>query len=642
MSDPKSVQPEEAGREDGDDESTNIVDPSFETLLDYLARTRGFDFRVYKRAALMRRFAKRLKIVDVDDFAAYADYLEVHPDEFAHLFNAVLINVTAFFRDPSSWTFVQDEVVPKILAHKGPDEPVRVWTAGCASGEETYSIAMVLAEAMGPEAFHGRVKIYGSDIDDDALRTARAGSYEFKRMKAVPERYGEKYFEIQRDRAVFNSQLRRSIIFGRHNVVQDAPISRLDLLICRNTLMYFNAETQAQVLTRFNFALSDTGYLFLGRAEMLIAHSKVFSPVNLGHRIFMRSAGSARERLAPSVRDAVAPAFVTPNRLRDAAVEHSPLAILGVDITGTLVLANARARALFGLASRDVGQPFSNLKLPQSPVDLRPLIQAAYGDGLPVVVSGGDLRSSVEAEQRRVHVQPLRDEDGNPEGVIIAFEDLSHQHRLQVDVARAEGEIKRLQEDLEATSEELESTTGELETTNEELQSSNEELETTNEELQSANEELETMNEELSSTNEELQATNEELRQRSTEADRASGFAESILEGMQIGVVVLDGSLRILNWSARAEDLWGLRADEVRGQSLMGLEIGLPLDQLRQPMRSVLAGDGAREALSIEATNRRGKKIQCRVTLSPLVADGHGPDGVIILMEERDPGPERS
>src|SRR5262245_61494648 len=260
----------------------------FDALLEYLSRTRGFDFRVYKRAALTRRFEKRLDAVKVSGFEEYMDYLEVHPEEFAKLFNTIMIKVTSFFCDRASWTFIREEVVPRIMAHTNAGEPIRAWTAGCASGEETYTLAMILADALGPDQFSTRVKIYASDIDDDALAQARSGSYDAHRIGTVPEDLLEKYFETHRDRWVFRSDLRRSVIFGRHNIVLDAPISRLDLLVCRNTLMYFNAETQAQILNRFHFALSERGYLFLGRAEMLVTHTGLFTPLNLRHRVFNR------------------------------------------------------------------------------------------------------------------------------------------------------------------------------------------------------------------------------------------------------------------------------------------------------------------------------------------------------------------
>jgi two-component system CheB/CheR fusion protein len=194
--------------------------------------------------------------------------------------------------------------------------------------------------------------------------------------------------------------------------------------------------------------------------------------------------------------------------------------------------------------------------------------------------------------------------------------------------------VRKSRELIQSTNEQLQSSNEELETTNEELQSSNEELETTNEELQSTNEELETMNEELQSTNEELQAVNEELRQRTDEANRANSFLESVLSSLHSGAVVLDQNFNVSVWNERAEDLWGLRAEEVRGKSLFRLDIGLPLIDLRDPIRACLTGDSDHEQRVVEAVNRRGKKIKCRISCSPLVSSGKRRDGVILLMEE--------
>ena len=239
----------------------------FVRLLDYLKVSRGFDFSGYKISSLIRRVQKRMQQVGVSEYGAYLDYLEVHPDEFAPLFNTVLINVTAFFRDAPAWQGLAEQVLPRILEEKPPDEPIRCWSAGCASGEEAYSVAMLLAEALGEHEYRRRVKIYATDADEEALSTARQGSYPEACAKDVPPELLARYFEKSNDRYVFRPDLRRSLIFGRHDLVQDAAISRIDLLICRNTLMYFNAETQARILARFHFALHRNGYLFLGRAE---------------------------------------------------------------------------------------------------------------------------------------------------------------------------------------------------------------------------------------------------------------------------------------------------------------------------------------------------------------------------------------
>ncbi|HEX9787241.1 MAG TPA: protein-glutamate O-methyltransferase CheR, partial [Candidatus Binatia bacterium] len=211
----------------------------FEQLLEYLRQNRGFDFSGYKRPSLMRRVTKRMQSVNIESFPEYLDYLEVHPEEFTALFNTILINVTSFFRDDETWKFLAETVLPQIISVKKDDVPLRIWSAGCASGEEAYSVAMLMAEALRKEGLHAKVKIYATDADEEALITARQAVYGEKDVQAVPPELREKYFERVNGRYVLNAELRRSVIFGRHDLVQDAPMSHLDLLVCRNTLMYF-------------------------------------------------------------------------------------------------------------------------------------------------------------------------------------------------------------------------------------------------------------------------------------------------------------------------------------------------------------------------------------------------------------------
>lgn len=263
-------------------------DQEFEALLEYLRQRRGFDFTGYKRTSLRRRVSKRMNMVGIENFRDYLDYLEVHPDEFTNLFNTILINVTAFFRDASAWDYLAQEVIPRIVEGRAADEPIRVWSAGCASGEEAYTLAILLAEALGPEQFRHQVEIYATDVDEEALAQARQASYSPKALEPLPVELRARYFEALENRYVFRPDLRRAVTFGRHDLVQDAPISCLDLLVCRNTLMYFNAETQGRILGRFHPALNDNGFLFLGRAEMLLTRTNLFTPVDLKHRIFIR------------------------------------------------------------------------------------------------------------------------------------------------------------------------------------------------------------------------------------------------------------------------------------------------------------------------------------------------------------------
>lgn len=613
--------------------ATSSKDPAFEALLTYLRQSRGFDFTGYKRSTLMRRVHKRIQTLGLAEFSDYLDYLEVYPEEFNSLFNTILINVTAFFRDLTAWDHLKNQVLPILIASKNSKDPLRIWSAGCASGEEAYTLAILMAENLGPEQFRQRVKIYATDVDQEALNLARQATYSHKDIEEVPELLRYKYFESTGNgRFVFRLDLRRSVIFGRHDLLQDAPISRLDLLVCRNTLMYFNAEAQGRVLARFHFALNDTGYLFLGKAEMLLTHTNIFNPIDLRYRIFTKvSPTNIRDRLLVLAQagDEEASNRLSRNiRLRESAFDTTPMAQIVIDLNGNLVLANEEARILFNLSIRDLGRPFHELELSYRPVELRSLIERAYTDRRPVQLTNVE-RYLPDATRQYLDLKilPLQDNGNNFLGVSISFTDITRYTQIQE-------ELQHSRQELETTSEELQSTNEELETTNEELQSTNEELETTNEELQSTNEELETMNEELQSTNEELQTINNELSDRTTELNRSNTFLRSILGSLETGVVVIDTNFNILIWNYRVEDLWGLRTDEVLGNSLFGLDIGLPVDKLRIPLREVLSGRSQLQQLVLEATNRRGRTIQCYITCTPF--RGSEIEGVILMMADTD------
>jgi two-component system, chemotaxis family, CheB/CheR fusion protein len=613
--------------------------PDLESLLDYLKRTRGFDFTGYKRASLERRIAKRMEAIGTTSFGDYLDYLEVHPEEFSGLFNTVLINVTHFFRDTSTWEFVASTIVPDLIARHEGGTPLRIWSAGCASGEEAYTLAMIFAEALGLDAFRDRVKIYATDVDEDALAKARLATYTEREVADVPPEFLERYFDAPdaAGRRVFRKDVRRHVIFGRHDLIQDAPISRVDLLVCRNTLMYFNAETQAKILGRFQFALNDHGVLFLGRAETLMTHASTFAPLDLKHRVSTKLPsrnGHLRTRLLAAVHNGdnatEAPAGDR-TRIREAALDAAANAQMIIDANGGLAFANHHARRLFGLSASDIARPLQDLKISYRPLELRSLIDQVSISRRAVVIREVEwLVAPDDVRWLDVHVAPLTDADGHALlGVSISFVDVSVGRRLRAELEQATHE-------LETAYEELQSTNEELETTNEELQSTVEELETTNEELQSTNEELETMNEELQSANEELQTTSDETRLRSDELNEVNGFLESILTSLRAAVVVVDADLKVLVWNQRAEDMWGLRAEEARGKHILGLDVGLPIERLKQPMRACLTdGDGdGHTSLTLEAINRRGRPIQCQITTTPLRTRSKTVHGVILVIED--------
>jgi two-component system, chemotaxis family, CheB/CheR fusion protein len=339
-------------------------DARLEALLEHLRDARGFDFSGYKRATLQRRIVKRMSEVGVESYEAYVDYLEANPREFAELFNTILINVTGFFRDPEAWDYLQRETIPELIASIPDEEPIRVWSAGCASGEEAYTAAIALLEALGEEQFKRRVKIYATDIDEEALAEARAAVYSEKSLEEMPAQLRERYF-VENGRGFgFRPDLRRSVIFGRNELLQDAPISRIDMLICRNVLMYFTVDAQTRILGQLNFALRDRGFLFLGKSEMLVRHSDYFTPVDIKWRVFKRiPRRNFGERLGQVIGDSAIGDDAVARRnatLREAAASIGPTARLIVDSQRFLVDVNQRATELFPIGPADLGRTSSS------------------------------------------------------------------------------------------------------------------------------------------------------------------------------------------------------------------------------------------------------------------------------------------
>jgi two-component system CheB/CheR fusion protein len=605
-------------------------DPSFERLLSYLKESRSFDFTGYKRASLMRRVEHQMQQVNVPSFDEYYDYLQVHPDEFTALFNTILINVTGFFRDEEAWALLTGTVLPGVLAAIG-DQPIRVWSAGCATGQEAYSFAMVLAEALGRSAFRERVKIYATDVDEDALTVARQATYTDKELRGLPDGFLDRYFEASNGRYAFVKDLRRNVIFGRNDLVQDAPISRIDLLACRNALMYFNAETQSKVVSRLGFALKPEGVLFLGKAEMLLNHTATFEPLDLKRRFFRKLARAVAT-------DGASP---LPNRpglgatavdeslqaLRTEAFLTSPVAQLVVDEQDRLALINHRAATLLALSERDIGRPFQDLEVSYRPAELRSHLATVREKRTSAWLRDVDWhRSANERLIFDIQLVPLADAQARLLGTAFMFNDVSRFRQLQ-------DELEATNRQLETAYEELQSTNEELETTNEELQSTVEELETTNEELQSTNEELETMNEELQSMNDELQATNEELRERTREITSLNLFMESILGSLDAAVIVLNREQLVQVWNRQAEDLWGLREDEAVGAHFLTLDSGLPTEQLKPLIRDVISGGETAAELQVQAINRRGRATALLITVTPLMSGPDEPAGALVLMQ---------
>ena len=532
-------------------------DGTLKELLQELADQRNFDFRGYKKTTLERRLRRRMFELNLGDYAEYGEYIRRHPDEINELLNTLLINVTEFFRDPPAWEILRHEILPPVLKRLKPGHSFRAWSAGCASGEEPYSIAIVLAEHFGPRIQEYDIKIYATDIDEEALNSARRGEYSQDAVRRVPAEWREKYFQGKGLLRV-NREIRRLVIFGRCNLIQDAPISHVNLLVCRNILIYFDSELQKQILTRLHYALEPGGVLFLGKSESQLTNSQLFQRLNSRWRIFERvtTVPALDERVERTeVGESRGVQTSRPGQELDGVRQQYGYLLetlrIGIFVLGpdeNIMQHNTAAMTLCGLPPANlVGkrQPDTDLflRLP----DLEPQLHATRLNNESTRFQAR-VKFGLEERLIEVSIRPLTDDNGQRNGTIIYLEDQTVQEKLQTTV-----------EELESTSEELQSANEELETTNEELQSTNEELETTNEELQSTNEELETTNEELQSLNEELETTNQELEERTKELDLANSVYAQTLEKIRLPVMLVNPERRIEFWNAMALRLFGFK-----------------------------------------------------------------------------------
>ena len=609
---------------DGDDGATEQVSQEiaadFRALLEKLRTRHNFDFREYKEGSLARRIRARMAQVRVGSFADYSQFLDAHPAEHVALFNTVLINVTTFFRDPEAWKTLAEEVIPRLVEEASESRMLRIWSAGCSSGEEPYSVAMLLAEHLGEAANDYSVKIYGTDVDEDALTAARHALYRTEQLKEVPDRLLDRYFTRDGQLYRFRRDIRRWCIFGSHNFTQAPPLSHIDLVVCRNVLIYFSAELQERILTRFHYAIREDGFLFLGRSESLLPRSRLFGPVHLKWRIFQRVPSAARQAEAVLPEAAAVPQAVAlartdataPATRVQRALEALPSGVLVIDMSETILSWNPAAEALFDIpVASALARKFRDLDVSYRVEGLRARIEDVKARHAP---SRMDDVTFTRRDGDIVHVDitiaPLFEGYRLIGVVVYAVEATEH--------ARLKEQMARIAEQHATAIEELQSTNEELETTNEELQSTNEELETTNEELQSTNEELETTVEELQAANSELGALNAELEGRSGELKRLDAYHVSLLNSMGSSIFVTDPALVVTSWNQGSERMWGLRAEQAVGRDLAALPLGEMVRVLRPALDAALKRQTTVDVPDVPYALPGGEVRMARVKIVPL------------------------
>jgi two-component system CheB/CheR fusion protein len=574
------------------------------------ART-GHDFSEYRDRTFQRRIQRRMQVTQIEKLEDYVARLEQEPDEVGALFRDLLIGVTGFFRDPAVFAALQATVMPQIFAGRGEADEVRIWVPGCATGEEAYSLAILCAEWLARLPARPRILIFGTDIDAAALAVARAGRYPAPLLKDLsPERIA-RFFTAEAGTYRVTKELREMCIFSTHSVVRDPPFSRLDLVSCRNLLIYFKAQLQDQVIPLFHYALRPGGFLFLGLSENVSRFAELFQPVDRKNRIFQGCGLVARVNVPlgpflPCARDngVFANSKESAPRYRTVALRQFSAAILE-NFAPVYVITDDKGEALYFSAGigkylqTAAGPPSRDILAMARPglrTDLRTALRRARETGqrvtcerIPAEINGG-------VQLIGLVVQPLTDANETAYGIVFIDQGPIRPSGAGDEHAPSESDAKLqlIERELQETCEQLQSTIEELETANEEFRSSNEELVSVNEELQSTNEELETSKEELQSVNEELQTVNAELHSKVEELDRANADLHNFIQSTQIPTVFLDRNLVIRNFTPTITSIFALIPSD-RGRPLADIASRIDYPEIEDDMRRVLGGGEAVE-----------------------------------------------
>lgn len=594
----------------------------------------GHDFSQYKEKTLVRRIQRRMQILQIDAIPDYVERLRKEPSECELLFHELLIGVTGFFRDPPAFDALEKEVIPHLIHNKGADDTVRVWIPACATGEEVYSIAILLKEAVGRRDAGPRFQIFATDIDERAIAAARAARFRKSQLADMPDARREQWFVADGDHWCPVKEIRELCIFSTHSVIKDPPFSKLDLIACRNLLIYLDSQLQERLIRTFHYALAPGGYLFLGTSENVTRQGKLFATLDQKHRIFQRRDVPAS---LPSVSSSTGtePAAAAADRstaLAENGIEksarrlmekHAPAYVV-VDANHDVLRFSGQTEKYLaptpGAASLNL---FSLIRR-----GLRPAARAALAKAVTTRQPVTHEALAIEVDGRRqlvdLVVEPLSDSSAGLS--IVAFLDRRPPTGGYVSTEDSQAHsADALEKELRTTRERLEATVDQLETSNEEMKSANEEYQSVNEELQSTNEELETSKEEMQSINEELQTVNAELNSKNNTLVRLNSDLKNLLDSTQIATLFLDRQLRIKNFTPTMTDLFHLR-DGDRGRPVTEIVSRFSYDGLRKDASRVM-----RDLSTLERTVRvHGDGLVFLMRLRPYRTVDNVIDGVVI------------
>ena len=566
-----------------------------------LRNVTSHDFHGYKKGTFLRRVQRRLQVLQIDDLDAYIARLRGDRGEVQDLFQDLLIGVTQFFRDPQEFEVLEGEI-PRLFEGKGPEDAFRVWVLGCATGEEAYSMAILLREHMATLVQPPQVQIFATDLDARALGLARAGRYADSIAGHIRSDRLERWFTREGDTYCVSKELREMCIFSPHNVIKDAPFSRIDILSCRNLLIYLNTDIQSRVIPIFHFSLRSSGVLFLGNSENVTRHQKLFAAIDRKRRVFRRLETATRVipdfPLTSRVRATEPVDFLRSepppprlsgsiSRLAETIAERYSPAYVVIDSQGDVLHFSGRTGRFLEPVAGAASLNLLNLVHRDLRIDLRSALHRAVSEARRIELPRLVLRQDESAIGVIVVVEPVG--AGDVTSLMVLFQDTGPVPDGSTGGDRLEDgdHVERLEAELKLTRDRLQAAIEELESTNEELKSSNEEYQSINEELQSANEEMETSKEELQSVNEELQTVNGELGHRVAELGRANSDLKNLLEATQIATLFLDNDIRVRSFTPSAVEIFHLLDTDV-GRPLGHVVSRVAYPELQEDVQRVL------------------------------------------------------
>lgn len=615
------------------------------------------DFVDYKVATIRRRIMRRMNINRVDELRDYVKLLHRNPQEVESLYRDVLINVTSFFRNPEVFHSLHEVVYPKILANRPPSEPVRVWVPGCSTGEETYSHAISLVETLSDLRIEVPIQIFGTDLSENAIQRARAGVYKESIANEVSEVRLRRFFHKVPGGYQISKSIRDMCVFARQNVFSDPPFSRMDLISCRNVLIYLSPVLQKKVIPIFHYALKPNGFLLVGNTEGLLGSgAEIFDLVDRKSKIYQKKAvpspvtfgltiggghesaeGRPERPHVPGKEDELAktPADVQREADRLLLSKYVPSAVV---VNDELDILQSRGRTSRYLELPTGRASLNLLKMarPGLLYELRSLVEKARKNSVPIAKDGIALEDGDETMALRVEVVPFRTPARDQRHFLVLFEEkeapkpveprtLHRQSAKELSDAK-DVQIAQLKQELASTKEYLQSIIEAQEATNEELQSANEEIQSGNEELQSTNEELQTSKEELESANEELNTVNEEIQHRNQQLAQLSNDLINILNSATIPIIMLGEDLHIRRFTPEAERVFGFSNRDV-GKALTHLSLNIDVPQLERWMLDVMRDINMRQE---QIRSHDGRSYKLRIT--PYRTLENKIDGVVITM----------